>query len=44
MTHLETRIVVDDRVPAIHLTREFAASPAQVFRAHSDPALVAALK
>ena len=41
MTHLETQIVVDDRVPAIHLTREFAASPAQVFRAHSDAALVA---
>jgi uncharacterized protein YndB with AHSA1/START domain len=37
----ETRIVVDDRVPAIHLTREFAATPAQVFRAHSDPDLVA---
>lgn len=41
MTQSETQIVVDDRVPAIHLTREFAASPAQVFRAHSDAALVA---
>ena len=41
MTGIETQIVVDDRVPAIHLTRTFAATPAQVFRAHSDPELVA---
>ena len=41
MTHPETQIVVDDRLPAIHLSREFAATPAQVFRAHTDGELVA---
>jgi uncharacterized protein YndB with AHSA1/START domain len=41
MTHPETQIVVDDRLPAIHLSREFAATPAQVFRAHTDADLVA---
>lgn len=40
-TRHETRIEVDDRVPAIRITRDFDATPAQVFRAHSDPELLA---
>lgn len=34
-------IEADPRVPAIHIHRDFAATPAQVLRAHTDPALVA---
>jgi len=40
-TH-ETEIVADPTVPLVRITREFEATPAQVFRAHSDPDLVAA--
>ena len=36
-----TTIEADPAVPAIHLRREFAATPAQLFRAHTDPALFA---
>jgi uncharacterized protein YndB with AHSA1/START domain len=38
-TH-ETEIVADPAVPLIRITREFDATPAQVFRAHTDPELV----
>ena len=38
-TH-ETEITSDPKVPAVHITREFDASPTKVFRAHSDPALL----
>lgn len=33
----EARIEADAVVPAIHITRDFRASPAQLFRAHTDP-------
>lgn len=33
----EATIEADDRVPAIRITRDFTASPAQLFRAHTDP-------
>ena len=39
-TH-ETRIDVDPDVPLVRITREFDAPPAKVFRAHTDPGLVA---
>ncbi|HEX2576017.1 MAG TPA: SRPBCC family protein [Aquihabitans sp.] len=39
-TH-ETEIVVDEKVPAVHIIREFDAPPAKVFRAHVEPDLVA---
>jgi uncharacterized protein YndB with AHSA1/START domain len=39
-TH-ETRIDVDPEVPLVRITREFDAPPAKVFRAHTDPELVA---
>jgi uncharacterized protein YndB with AHSA1/START domain len=39
-TH-ETEIVADPKVPLVRITREFDASPAKVFRAHTDPELVA---
>ena len=39
-TH-ETEITVDTEVPAVHITREFDAPPAKVFRAHTDAELVA---
>jgi uncharacterized protein YndB with AHSA1/START domain len=39
-TRHETSIEIDERVPAIHITRDFDATPAQVFRAHSDPELL----
>jgi uncharacterized protein YndB with AHSA1/START domain len=39
-TRRATRIEVDERVPAIRITRDFDATPAQVFRAHSDPELL----
>jgi uncharacterized protein YndB with AHSA1/START domain len=38
-TH-ETEIVADATVPLTHITREFDATPAQLFRAHTDPELV----
>jgi uncharacterized protein YndB with AHSA1/START domain len=34
-------IEADDRVPLIRITREFAAAPAAVMRAHTDPELFA---
>jgi uncharacterized protein YndB with AHSA1/START domain len=40
MTH-ETEITADDDVPVIRITREFDAPPAKVFRAHTDPELLA---
>src|SRR3712207_8501964 len=39
-TH-ETRIDVDPEVPLVRITREFDAPRAKVFRAHTDPELVA---
>ncbi|MGK5169489.1 SRPBCC family protein [Geodermatophilus sp. CPCC 205761] len=39
--HHETRIVVDQEVPAVRIIREFDAPPSKVFRAHTDPELVA---
>jgi uncharacterized protein YndB with AHSA1/START domain len=44
MTTTETnqaRIVADPDIPAIRITREFNATPAQVLRAHTDPELYA---
>jgi uncharacterized protein YndB with AHSA1/START domain len=38
--HPETSIEVDPRVPLVRIEREFAAPPAKVFRAHTDPALI----
>jgi uncharacterized protein YndB with AHSA1/START domain len=38
-TH-ETEITADPKVPLVRITREFDASPAKVFRAHTDPELV----
>lgn len=40
-THPDTEIAVDTEVPAIRITREFAAPASRVFRAHTDPALYA---
>lgn len=37
-TH-ETEIELDQRVPAIRITREFDAAPEEVFRAHVEPDL-----
>ena len=39
-TH-ETEIVADPNVPLIRIIREFDSPPAKVFRAHTDPDLVA---
>ena len=36
----ETEITTDPKVPVIRITREFDASPAKVFRAHTDPDLL----
>jgi uncharacterized protein YndB with AHSA1/START domain len=41
MSSNETRIEIDDRVPLVRITREFDAPVSKVFRAHTDPALVA---
>ncbi len=38
-TSTSTRIEADPTVPIIRMTREFAATPAQLFRAHTDPDL-----
>jgi uncharacterized protein YndB with AHSA1/START domain len=35
----ETTIEADPEVPIIHLTRDFAATPEQLLRAHTDPEL-----
>jgi uncharacterized protein YndB with AHSA1/START domain len=35
-----TEIVVDPHVPLVRILREFDATPAKVFRAHSDPDLL----
>jgi uncharacterized protein YndB with AHSA1/START domain len=35
-----TEIRVDDKVPAVHIVREFDAPPEKVFRAHVDPELL----
>jgi len=37
----EAAIEADSDVPAIHIWRDFAATPAQLFRAHTDPELYA---
>lgn len=37
----EAAIEADPAVPAIHIWRDFAATPAQLFRAHTDPELFA---
>ena len=37
----EAAILADEHVPAIHIWRDFAATPAQLFRAHTDPELFA---
>ena len=37
----DTEITVDPRVPLVRITREFDAPPAKVFKAHTDPELVA---
>jgi len=37
----ETVIEADPKVPIIRMTRDFAATPEQLFRAHTDPALFA---
>jgi uncharacterized protein YndB with AHSA1/START domain len=39
-TH-QTEITLDSRVPLVRIVREFDASPEKVFRAHTDPELVA---
>ncbi len=39
-TH-ETEIIVDPDVPLVRIIREFDAPPEKVFRAHTDPELVA---
>lgn len=38
---METVIKADPKVPVILMTRDFAATPEQLFRAHTDPALFA---
>jgi uncharacterized protein YndB with AHSA1/START domain len=35
----ETAIEADPKLPIIRMTRDFAATPEQLFRAHTDPAL-----
>jgi uncharacterized protein YndB with AHSA1/START domain len=37
----QATIEADETVPAIRITREFRATPAQLLRAHTDPALFA---
>jgi uncharacterized protein YndB with AHSA1/START domain len=38
---METTIEADPKLPIIRMTREFAATPEQLFLAHTDPALFA---
>jgi uncharacterized protein YndB with AHSA1/START domain len=40
-TTYETQITLDDKVPIVHIVREFDAPPEKVFRAHADPELFA---
>jgi len=40
-TVTEARIEADPTVPVIHLTRDFAATPEQLFRAHTDAEIFA---
>jgi len=40
-THSETTIVSDPDVPLVRIVREFDAPPEKVFRAHTDPELLA---
>lgn len=40
-TRTEATITADPTVPIIRITRDFAATPAQLFRAHTDPELFA---
>ena len=40
-TTAQATIEADPRVPIIRITREFAATPEQLFRAHTDPDLFA---
>lgn len=40
-TVTEARIEADPTVPVIRITRDFAATPAQLFRAHTDPEIFA---
>jgi uncharacterized protein YndB with AHSA1/START domain len=40
-TATQTAIEADPKVPIIRITREFAGTPGQLFRAHTDPALFA---
>ena len=37
----ETVIEADQKLPVIRMSRDFAATPGQLFRAHTDPALFA---
>jgi uncharacterized protein YndB with AHSA1/START domain len=37
--HSTATIAADPTVPAIHITRDFRATPAQLMRAHTDPEL-----
>jgi uncharacterized protein YndB with AHSA1/START domain len=37
----ETAIEADQKLPVIRMSRDFAATPEQLFRAHTDPALFA---
>lgn len=37
----ETAIEVDPKLPVIRMARDFAATPGQLFRAHTDPVLFA---
>jgi uncharacterized protein YndB with AHSA1/START domain len=38
---METAIEADPKLPVIRMTRDFAATPEQLFRAHTDPGLFA---
>lgn len=40
-TTAEATIEADPKIPAIRITREFAATPEQLFKAHTDPDLFA---
>ncbi len=37
----QTQVTADPHLPAIHTTRDFRATPAQLMRAHTDPELYA---
>lgn len=41
MSSRETKIEVDDKLPAVRMIREFDAPPSKVFRAYTDPELFA---